>query len=310
MGLDDTPHFKPFTIALIQYGIILDNKQANLNKARDMIFRAAVKKPDLIVLPELFNCPYGQLGDYAEIIGYTPEEPYDALNSPSETVRMLARAAKETRTWLIGGSISERVQNKSSHDDKNKKDLYNASTVYNPQGQLIVLYHKIHLFDVDIPGKITLKESDFFDAGDELAIFDTDFARIGLGLCYDVRFPEPAMIAARKGCQLLIYPAAFNTVTGPLHWKILQQARALDNQVFVSMVSSARDMSAPYQAYGHTMVVDPMAQVLAEAGENEEIIYAKIDPEVFKSTRESIPVTTQRRFDVYPNICGTRIRLS
>ncbi|KAF8348575.1 carbon-nitrogen hydrolase [Amanita rubescens] len=242
MGLDDPPHFKPFTI-------VLDNKQANLSKARDMIFRAAAGnlKPDLIVLPELFNCPYGQVEDYSEVIDYTPEKPYDALNSPSETVRILARAAMETRTWLVGEVLFQsvsKIKAKDSNDDS--KDLYNTSTVYNPQGQLIALYHKVHLFEGDIPSdKITLKiiaptkfeqESDIFDAGnEELAIFDTDFARIG--------------------CQLLIYPAAFNTVTGPLHCKILQ--------------------------HGHSMVVDPImainrTQVLAEAGEDEEIIYAKI----------------------------------
>ncbi|KAF8727170.1 hypothetical protein AX14_007538, partial [Amanita brunnescens Koide BX004] len=249
MGHGDDASFRPFTLALIQFGIVLNDKQANLSKARDKIFSAATKKPDLIVLPELFNAPYGQMDDYSEVIGYTPGKPYDALNSPSETVRMLARSARDTGTWLIGGSIPERVENKDI--------IHNTSTVYNPQGQLVVLYRKIHLFDVDIPGKIKFKESDIFHAGDELSVFDTGVARIGLGICYDIRFPEPAVIAARKGCQLLIYPAAFNTVTGPLYWKILQQVRALDNQVFVTMCSPARDMGAPYHAYGHTMVVDP-----------------------------------------------------
>lgn len=110
------------------------------------------------------------------------------------------------------------------------------------------------------------------------------------------------MIAAREGCQVLIYPAAFNLTTGPLHWELLQRARAVDNQVFVSMCSPARDLSAGYHAWGHSMVVDPMGQILCEAAENEEIIYATIKPDSLMSTRKAIPVTVQRRFDVYPDV--------
>jgi omega-amidase len=102
------------------------------------------------------------------------------------------------------------------------------------------------------------------------------FAKIGLGICYDIRFPELAMIAARQGCNVLVYPGAFNLTTGPLHWELLQRSRAVDNQVFVSMCSPARDLTAGYHAWGHSMVVDPMARVLSEAGEGEEIIYAEI----------------------------------
>ena len=104
------------------------------------------------------------------------------------------------------------------------------------------------------------------------------------------------------GCQVLIYPGAFNLTTGPLHWELLQRSRAVDNQVFVSMCSPARDMTAGYHAWGHSMTVDPMGSVLAEAGEGEELIFVTIDPEVLQSTRANIPVTVQRRFDVYPDV--------
>jgi len=117
-----------------------------------------------------------------------------------------------------------------------------------------------------------------------------------------VRFPELTAIGARKGCQVFIYPGAFNLTTGPLHWQLLQQARAVDNQVFFGMCSPARNMSAGYHAWGHSLVVDPMGTVLAEAGHEEEIIYVRIDPQVFEEARAGIPVTTQRRFDVYPDV--------
>ncbi|KAF8803580.1 carbon-nitrogen hydrolase [Phlegmacium glaucopus] len=291
---------KSFTLALIQLGRIGSNKSDNLNHARSMIIRAAArdhKKPDVIVLPECFNSPYGHthFPVYAEHIGFTPGEPYDVLGSASESVKMLSAAAKEVGTWLIGGSIPER-------DDKDGK-VYNTCTVYSPDGELVAMHRKVHLFDIDIPGKIKFKESETLTGGDSLNSFDTDFARIGLGICYDVRFPELAMIAARQGCHVLIYPGAFNLTTGPLHWELLQRSRrAVDNQVFMSMCSPARDMNAGYHAWGHSMVVDPMGMVISEAGEGEEIVYADIEADNFSETRAGIPVTQQRRFDVYRDV--------
>ncbi|KAK2460522.1 hypothetical protein APHAL10511_006992 [Amanita phalloides] len=300
MALRNIPTFKPFTLALIQLGKITANKRDNLQHARDMILRASgdERKPDLIVLPECFNSPYGHLHFpiYAEKINFTPGEPYDPTNSESETVKMLSAIARQTKTWLIGGSIPER--------DGKTNAVYNTCTVYDPEGQLISLYRKIHLFDIDIPGQIKFKESETLTGGKELAIFETEFARIGLGICYDIRFPELAMIMARKGCHALIYPGAFNCTTGPLHWEVLQRGRAIDNQVFVSMCSPARDLTAGYHAYGHSIVVDPMGRILSEASEGEEITFTDIDPQVMKQARAGIPVNAQRRFDVYTDVAN------
>ncbi|PPQ67900.1 hypothetical protein CVT26_007100 [Gymnopilus dilepis] len=315
------PPFRAFTLALVQLGRIGANKQENLHHAREMILKAAKgegssKKPDVIVLPECFNSPYGHVHFpvYAEKIGYTPGSPYDISKSTSESVKMLSAAAKEVKTWLIGGSIPER-------DAEDDTKIYNTCTVYNPEGDLIAMHRKVHLFDIDIPGKIKFKESETLTGGKTTNFFDTDFARIGLGICYDIRFPELAMIAARRGCHVLIYPGAFNMTTGPLHWELLQRgSRAVDNQVFFSMCSPARDLSAGYHAWGHSMIVDPMGKVLKEAQEGEEIIYSDIgefqpmmilkrlgltffaDPKVFNEARAGIPVTTQRRFDVYVDV--------
>ncbi|KZT28635.1 carbon-nitrogen hydrolase [Neolentinus lepideus HHB14362 ss-1] len=301
MSTSQPPTFKPFRLALIQLGQVTSDKKSNLAHAREMIGKAAsgegAKKPDLIVLPECFNSPYGHVHFpvYAETIGYTPGQAYDVEKSESDSVKVLSEAAKEAGVWLIGGSIPER-------DAADSHKLYNTCTVYSPKGDLVALHRKVHLFDIDIPGKITFKESETLTGGTTINMFDTPFARIGLGICYDIRFPELAMTAARRGCHAIIYPSAFNLTTGPLHWELLQRARAVDNQIFVSMCSPARDMSAGYHAWGHTMVVDPMATVLAEAGHEEEIIYVDIDPAVFHSARAGIPVTTQRRFDVYPDV--------
>ncbi|KAE9389739.1 carbon-nitrogen hydrolase [Gymnopus androsaceus JB14] len=288
--LSKPPTFKPFKLALIQLGNIGADKSANLKHAHEMVMKAASAKPDLIVLPECFNSPYGHVHFpvYAEKVGFTPGEPYDVERTESESVKMLSS------TWLIGGSIPER--------DPKSDNVYNTCTVYNPQGELVAHHRKVHLFDIDIPGKIKFKESETLTGGSTLNFFDTEFARIGLGICYDIRFPELAMISARQGCHVLIYPGAFNMTTGPMHWELLQRARANDNQVFFSMCSPARDLTAGYHAWGHSLVADPLGKVLCEAKEDEEILYTDIDPNVFHEARTGIPVTTQRRFDVYPDV--------
>ena len=200
--------------------------------------------------------------------------------------------AAENNIYLIGGSFPEVKDAK----------LYNTCTVYNRAGKMIAVHRKAHLFDIDIPGKIKFKESDILSAGDEITIFDTEFGKIGLGICYDMRFPEMAMIAARKGAIAMVYPGAFNTTTGPLHWELLQRARAVDNQIYVAACSPARDLSADYHAYGHSSIVDPMANVVATCSEDEAVVVGEIDLEILQQTRSSIPVNSQRRFDIYPDV--------
>lgn len=174
--------------------------------------------------------------------------------------------------------------------------------VYSPDGEVIGKHRKVHLFDIDIPGKITFKESDILSPGSQITTFNTEYGKIGVGICYDIRFPELAMIAARQGCKMMVYPGAFNMTTGPLHWELLQRARAVDNQIFVATVSPARDKDAGYIAWGHSSVVNPNGQVIATTEDGEAIVYADIDFAELEKVRENIPVTKQRRFDVYPNV--------
>jgi len=294
---------RPFRLALVQLGNLTAVKEHNLQHARKMVLEAASgkgsadsKKPNMIVLPECFNSPYDvqQFSQYAETIGYVPGEAYNVEKSESVSVKMLSGVAKETGLWLIGGSIPER--------DPKEGKIYNTSTVYNPQGDLVAIHRKVHLFDIEIPGKIRFKESETLSGGSSLTEVDTDFGRVGLGICYDVRFPEMAMHAARKGCIAMIYPGAFNLTTGPLHWELLQRARAVDNHIYVAMCSPARDMTAGYHAWGHSSVVDPSGAVIGTTDEKESIVYADLDPEFVRATRAGIPVTAQRRFDVYRDV--------
>ncbi|RIA91993.1 carbon-nitrogen hydrolase [Glomus cerebriforme] len=274
-----------FKLACIQLSVTAD-KTVNLLKAKSKILEASRNGAKVIVLPECFNSPYGTqyFTKYAENI---PQ---------GESVKILSEAAKEAKAFVVGGSIPER-------DDLTGK-LYNTCLVYNTEGNLIAKHRKVHLFDIDVPGKIKFQESETLSPGNSLTQFETDYGKIGIGICYDIRFPEMAMIAARKGCIAMIYPGAFNLTTGPLHWELLQRSRALDNQFFVATCSPARDMSATYHAWGHSTIVDPSGQILATTEHEEAIIYADIDLEQIKVIRQSIPVSSQRRFDLYPNVAA------
>ncbi|CAO3573461.1 unnamed protein product [Mortierella alpina] len=280
-------NYKTCKLALVQLAVGAD-KDANLANARTHVLEAASKGANLIVLPECFNSPYGT--------NYFPEYAESLKEGPS--VKALSAMAKDAKAYLIGGSIPER----DLTDDK----VYNTCTVYNPEGELIATHRKVHLFDIDVPGKIRFQESETLTAGKQLTHVDTEFGKIGVGICYDIRFPEPAMIAARKGCFAMIYPGAFNMTTGPLHWELLQRARAVDNQMYVAACSPARDVSANYHAWGHSTIVGPAGDVIQTTDEKQSIVYADLDLAKMNEFRQSIPLNNQRRFDLYVDVSKTQ----
>ncbi|EPE05502.1 nitrilase family protein [Ophiostoma piceae UAMH 11346] len=284
---------KPARIACIQLASGAD-KAANLAHARDKVLEAArTHGANIVVLPECFNSPYGCdfFPSYAERLQPLPS----ADEAPSYYA--LAAMAKEAGVYLVGGSIPELA------GDGDATTYYNTSLTFSPAGALLCTHRKVHLFDIDIPGKIRFKESDVLSPGNKVSIVELpEYGKIAIAICYDIRFPELAMVAARQGCFALVYPGAFNTTTGPLHWRLQGQARAMDNQVYVALCSPARDTSASYHAWGHSLVVDPMAQVLVEADENETIVVADLVADKIEETRKGIPLRDQRRFDVYPDV--------
>ena len=260
--------------------------------ARSKILEATSNGANLVVLPECFNSPYGTkfFPKYCETL--LPSPPTEE-QSPS--FHALSKIAQEAKAYLVGGSIPE-------YSEETKK-YYNTSLTFGPDGKLLATHRKVHLFDIDIPGKIRFKESEVLTPGDKVTILDLpEYGKVGVAICYDVRFPELAMIAARKGCFLLLYPGAFNMTTGELHWSLQARARAMDNQVYVGLCSPARDMKAEYNAWGHSMIVDPNAGVIDELDEKEGIVYADLNGEKIEETRKGIPIYTQRRFDVYPDV--------
>lgn len=274
-------------VALIQFIGSTPDKTANLQKAAALVEKAVKDQPEtkLVVLPECFNSPYAtdKFREYAEVI---------EQDSPS--YKVLSNLASKLKIILVGGSIPEL-------EPKTNK-IYNTSMVFDQNGALIATHRKAHLFDIDIPNGITFKESDSLTGGEKATTVETSYGKFGLGICYDMRFPELAMISARQGAFAMIYPGAFNTVTGPLHWSLLARSRAIDNQIYTLLCSPARNMDSDYHAYGHSMVVNPRGDVIAEAGEGEEVIYADLDPKEIETFREGIPITKQRRFDIYKDV--------
>ncbi|EMR71034.1 hypothetical protein MGN70_008121 [Eutypa lata] len=290
---------QPVKLACIQLASGPD-KAANLAHAREKVVEAAQGGAKIVVLPECFNSPYGcdYFPSYAETL--LPGPP---SKEQSPSYHALSAMAAETKTFLVGGSIPE------ADPDPASEKYYNTSLVFGPDGALLASHRKVHLFDIDIPGKIRFIESDVLSPGNKITLVDLPgYGRLAVAICYDIRFPELATIAARRGCFALVYPGAFNLTTGPLHWRLQGQARAMDNQVYVALCSPARDTTATYHAYGHSLIVDPMAKVLVEAEEKEAIVSWELDGAKIEETRSGIPLYSQRRFDVYPDVSQGKIR--
>lgn len=258
------------------------DKSANIANACKMITDAVTTHgADLVILPECFNCPYSNacFPSYAE----------DVSSTTSETISMLSSLAQSLGIHLIGGSIPEREGER----------IYNTSLVFGPTGEMLAKHRKVHLFDIDIPNKIRFMESDTLTPGEALTTFDIGDFRVGLGICYDMRFPEFARATALRGCHLLVYPGAFNMTTGPLHWELLQRARAVDNLVYVATVAPARVQDDGYVSFANSTMVDPMGRVLVNAGVSQNIVCEDVSLKVIKDARAGIPVLDQKREDVY-----------
>lgn len=263
-------------IAVCQLKTELD-QDLTLAKAEKMIAEAAAKGAEIVALPEMFNCPYSK--------GYF--RPVAALGH-GKTVNALSRWARENNIILIGGSIPETVGDK----------IYNTAFVFDRQGRQIARHRKAHLFDVDLPG-MRFKESDTFTPGDEITVFDTEYGKMGVAVCFDVRFAEMFRAMAKRGANIIFLPAQFNMTTGPAHWDLQLRCRAVDNEVFFVAAAAARYEGFDYECWGHSMIIDPYGTVLATADEKEQIIYADIDLGRVEQVRSQLPTFLHLREDLY-----------
>jgi omega-amidase len=291
----------------IHHILNVEDKATNLSTCRRYITIAAEAGAQLIVLPEIWNSPYAAAAfpEYAE-----------SLNYDSPSTNLLMKQAIQHQVWIVGGSIPE-------IDKDNDNKIYNTCPILNPKGEIVAKHRKAHLFDVNVPNGIRFFESETLSAGSAVTSFMSPWGRIGIGICYDIRFPEYALALRQLGCNILIYPGAFNLTTGPAHWELLQRARAVDTQCFVLTASPARsptdagtcaaDKSSssssspssgkrkypPYSAWGHSTAVSPWGEILATRDETEGIVLADLDLQKVDEMRQAIPTGQQKRTDLY-----------
>lgn len=257
---------------------VTDSREANIAAMCAYVRDAAGQGAEVVCLPEMWACPYDNdaFPRYAEPEG-------------GETWNRLRAIAKETGVWLVGGSVPEREGER----------LYNTCYVFSPDGEQIAKHRKVHLFDIDVPGGQRFMESDTFTPGEKLTLFDTPWGRIGVAICFDIRFAEWFRMLSLEGAKLILVPGAFNMTTGPAHWELSLRMRAVDNQCFVAGCAPARDTQASYVSYGNSLLSDPWGTVRGRLDAEAGMLLLDLDLSEADAIRNQIPILAGRRQDLY-----------
>ncbi len=247
----------------------------NIAAARDLILDARDGGADLIALPEM-------------VAMIEPDRERLAATAPEEADHPALAAfralALETGAWILGGSIAVRAGDRR---------LANRSLLIDADGDIAGRYDKIHMFDVDLPGGETYRESDTYRPGARTCVAETPWGGLGMTVCYDVRFPELYRTLAQAGADYIAVPSAFTRQTGRAHWSVLLRARAIENGAYVFAPAQCGEHGGGRRTYGHTMIVDPWGTVLAEAGTDVGVTFADIDPAKVVDARRAIPSLSQ-----------------
>ena len=250
----------------------------NLRITQNYIQEAAKKGAKLIVLPENFA-----------MMSLTPEEgvKYQEALGNGKIQTFLSVVAKKNKIWIVAGTIPIESQN------PHKK--YSTCLVYNDAGQCVGLYNKIHLFDVELSNKEHHQESATTERGSSIIVLPTPFGKLGLAVCYDLRFPELFRCLFNLGAEIIVLPAAFTVITGKAHWEVLTRARAIENQCFVIAANQTGIPGSGQPSYGHSMIVNPWGEMMARLDKEEGIVLANLDLSKLTETRQKMPVAKHRR---------------
>ena len=265
-------------IAALQTTVSKD-KRENLDRLERLLEDPGLAGVDLVTLGEMFNCPY-----------QTPNFPIYAEEAGGESWQRCSALAKKHGIYLSAGSMPER--DREGH-------IYNTAYVFDRQGRQIARHRKMHLFDIAVSGGQCFRESDTLTAGNDVAVFDTEFGKMGLCVCYDFRFPELPRLMAQRGARVILVPAAFNMTTGPAHWEIMFRQRAVEDQVFAIGTAPARDASSGYTSWGHSIAVGPWGNILYQMDEKPGIALAELDLDEVERVRAELPLLAHRRLDIY-----------
>jgi predicted amidohydrolase len=252
-----------------------EDKGANYATAERLVRAAVADGATLVVLPEYFNC----LGDRRRMLAEA--EPLDG-----PTATFLRGLAKSSGVTLVGGTFCERIGDGSK--------ARNACLVVDPRGEVVAVYRKMHLFDVDLPGKLTYCESTWLAAGDDVVVCEAAGFRTAIAVCYDVRFPELFRRFADDGAEVVAFPSAFTKQTGRDHWELLLRARAVENQCYV-VAANQTGRHAALETFGHSLIIDPWGVVAADAGEGEGFVTASLLRARLDEVRAQLPALQHRR---------------
>lgn len=256
---------------------------ASIAEAEKLVAHAAKLGAKLVVLPE-------------NVSFMGPEEEKLRLAEPIDgpTFRRVSEWARAHSIWLLGGTLPE----KGPSDDR----AYNTSTLWAPDGRLVARYRKIHLFDVSVGPGATHRESSSVAAGARPVLASTPYGRIGMTICYDIRFPALYRALVRAGAEILAVPAAFTVPTGRDHWEVLLRARAIESQCYVIAAGQVGQNTPARQTFGRSMIIDPWGTVLATAPDRPSVIIAEIDLDRLRSIRERLPCLEHERPDLYGEV--------
>ncbi|MFZ5754311.1 MAG: carbon-nitrogen hydrolase family protein [Bacillota bacterium] len=269
---------KRFLVAAIQIDT-QNNKAGNLAKLEGFIDEAAARGARLIGMPEFVN-----------YIGNREGELSNAETIPGPTIEFFAQKARQYGVWLHCGSIPEIIPG--------KRKVYNTSVLLNPAGEITALYRKIHLYDVQVVNGPSMLESYTKKPGEEIVVAGTELGKIGLSICYDLRFPELYRIMALRGAEIVFVPAMFALYTGKDHWEPLLRARAIENQYYI-IAPGQIGVKPAFQTYGKSLIIDPWGEVIARSSDKEGIITAEIDLDYLYRVRSELPSLSNRRPAVY-----------
>lgn len=273
--------------AILQTKVFAE-KEKNIRQLEEILASGKTEGADLVTLPEMFACPYetGNFPLYAEAEGGPSWQALSAL-------------AKKYGIYLSAGSMPELVHAGNSKSSDGKDRVYNTAYVFGRDGRQIGKHRKAHLFDINVEGGQSFKESDTLSPGEWIGCFDTEFGKIGLCICYDFRFPETARLMALDGAKVILVPAAFNMTTGPAHWELMFRQRAVESQCYVIGTAPARDPDSSYISWGHSIAVDPWGTILTQMDEKEGIRIVELDLDYADKVRRELPLLAHRRTDLY-----------
>lgn len=256
-----------------------ENVQENLSCAEKLIKMAVENDASLIVLPEMFAIMGTDTKDKIKV---------KEIFGQGLMQNFLASIASKYQIWLLGGTIPIA----SDNPDK----IYAASILYNPQGQVAARYNKIHLFDVALSAQEIYKESDTTEAGNELIVVETPIGKLGLGVCYDIRFPEMFRYLFNQGAEIICLPSAFTVKTGQAHWEVLCRSRAIENFCYLIGAAQGGTHSNSRQTYGNSLIVNPWGEIIAKQTSLQPgVIYAELDLEQLHLIRKNIPIADSQK---------------